>query len=97
MTDDADAIESQRRGQCVDVYGESLFVVTGFRLGGAAGAAQIGNDNRVTLGERRHDRMPHVAGLRVAVQQDHGAALAADAIVQSNSVDFGEALRNGAH
>src|SRR5213078_2073385 len=81
----------------MDVDGQRLLVVAGFRLGGSTGAAQVGNDDRVMFGERRHDRMPHVAGLRVAVQQDDGAAAAGDPVVQSNAVDLREALRNTAH
>jgi hypothetical protein len=33
-----------------------------------------------------------VARLRVPVQQDHRAALAADEIMQSNSIELGESL-----
>src|SRR5206468_12878909 len=46
VADDADVIESQRRGQGVDVDGQRLLVVAGFRLGGSTGAAQVGNDDR---------------------------------------------------
>jgi hypothetical protein len=55
-------------------------------------AAQVGHDDRVTLGERRDERKPHVAGLRVAVQQNDRAALAGDAVVQPDAVDLGEAF-----
>ena len=68
MADDADAIKSQRRGQFVDVHGHVFLVVAGIRLGGSTGTAEVRNDDRVTLGKQRHDRMPHVAGLGVAVQ-----------------------------
>ncbi len=33
-----------------------------------------------------------MAGLGIAVQQDHRAALAANEVVQSNAIDFGEVL-----
>ena len=92
VTDNADAIESQRVGQLVDVDRERLLVVAGLRLGGAAGPAQVGHDDRVTLGERRDERKPHAAGLRVAVQQNGRAALAGDPVVQPDAVDLGEAF-----
>ena len=76
----------------MDVDGHVLLVVAGFRLGRSAGTAQVRNNDRVTCGEGRHDRMPHMAGFGITVQQDHRAILAADEITQSNSVDLGEAL-----
>ena len=44
-------------------------------LAGCAGAAQVGRDHRVRLGELGDQRPPHVAGLGVAVQQQHRIAL----------------------
>ena len=76
----------------MNVDGHVLLVIAGLRLGRTAGAAQVGNDNSVTLGEQRHDRMPHVTGFGIAVQQNDWAALAADEVAQSNSVDLGKAL-----
>src|SRR5207244_11213869 len=76
----------------VYVRGLGLLVISGAWLGRAAGAAQIWHDNDVTLGEQRHDRAPHMAGLAIPVEQDHRATLPADEIAQSDAVDLGEAL-----
>ena len=92
VADDADAIELERRRELVDVHGHVPLVVSGGRLGRASGAAQVGHDDGVTLGEQRHERAPHVAGLGIAVQQDHRAAPPADEIAQPHAVDLGEAL-----
>ena len=78
----------------MNVHSHVLLGVAGLRLGRGARAAQVGNDDGVALGEQRHDRTPHVAGLGIAVQQDNRAAFAANEIVQSDSVDPGEALGN---
>jgi len=76
----------------VNVDGHILLVVASLRLGRTAGTAQVGNDNSVTLGQQRYDRMPHVTGFGIAVQQNDWAALAADEVAQSHSVDLGKAL-----
>jgi hypothetical protein len=44
------------------------------RLAAVAVTAQVGQDDRMILGENRGDVMPHDVGLRVAVQQQHGRA-----------------------
>ena len=44
------------------------------------------------LGQQRHDRIPHVAGLSAAVQQDYWAALAANEVMDSNSINLGVVL-----
>ena len=61
----------------MDVDGHVLLVITGLRLGRSTGAAEVRNDDRVTLGEGRHNRMPHMVGFGIAVQQNHRASLAA--------------------
>jgi len=44
------------------------------RLAAVAVPAQVGQDDRVILGEDRGDMVPHHVGLRVAVQQQHRRA-----------------------
>jgi hypothetical protein len=44
------------------------------RLAAVAVTAQVGQDDRMILGENRGDVVPHDVGLRVAVQQQHGRA-----------------------
>jgi hypothetical protein len=44
------------------------------RLAAVAVTTQVGEDNRMILGEDRGDVMPHDVGLRVAVQQQDGRA-----------------------
>jgi hypothetical protein len=96
VADDAHAIEPEGRGQLVDVHRHVLLVIAGRRLGRSAGPAQVGHDHGVALGEERHDRPPHVPGLRVAVQEDDRAALAADDVVQPDPVDLGETIGEAA-
>ena len=82
---------AQRRGERVDVLRHGLLVVAARRLGGLPEAAQVRRDHGVGLRQLRHQRPPHVAGLRVAVQQDHRLALAGGEIVKPDAVDLGEA------
>ena len=89
---DGGAIHAQRADELVDVHGHVLLVVAGLRLRRAACAAKVGNHDRVALGEPRQDRVPHVAGLGVAVEQDDCAPLASDEVSDPRAVDLGEAL-----
>ena len=47
---------------------------------------------QLICGQQRHDRIPHVAGLSVAVQQNHWATLAVNGVMNSNSINLGVAL-----
>ena len=89
---DGGAIHPERADELVDVHGHVLLVVAGLRLRRAARAAKIGDHDRVALGEPRQDRVPHVSGLGVAVEQDDRAALASDEVADPRAVDIGEAL-----
>ncbi len=62
-------------------------VVTGGRMGRQPHAAQVRHDDRVVLDQHRHQRLPHVAGVAKAVQQQHRRALAAHAHVDGGVVD----------
>ena len=88
---------AERRGERVDVLRHRLLVVALRRLGGLAEAAQIGRDHGVRLGQLGDQRPPHVAGLGVAVQQDHRLAVAGGEIVEPDAVDVGEAALDGRH
>src|SRR6516162_1089925 len=92
MADDADTLQIERRGQLVDVHGHVLLVISGRWLRRSSRAPQVRHDKGVTLREQRHDRTPHVAGLREAVQQDHRTPLPADEVAQPHAVDLSEAL-----
>jgi hypothetical protein len=54
-------------------------------LAAVAVAAQVGQDNGVVFGEYGGHVMPHDVGLRVAVQQQHGTAGAADQRVDADA------------
>ena len=88
---DPGGLQLERLRQRVDVLRHRLLVVAALRLGGVAEAAQVGRDHQVRLGELGDQRQPHVAGLGVAMQQDHRIALAGDQIVDRGAVDLGGA------
>ena len=54
-------------------------------LAAVAVAAQVGQDHGVVFGENGGHVMPHDVGLRVAVQQQHGTAAAADQRVDADA------------
>ena len=54
-------------------------------LATVAVAAQVGQDDGVVFGEYGGHVMPHDVGLRVAVQQEHGTAGAADQRVDADA------------
>ena len=43
--------------------------------------------------EQRHDMIPHVTGLSIAVQQNHRTAFAANGVVDSHSIHLDLSLR----
>src|SRR5437016_13116084 len=59
---------------------------------------QVGNNDRMILREQWHDRRPHMARLRITMQQDDRASLAANIIMDASAVDlgivFGESVGN---
>jgi len=68
-------------------------------VAGAAGglatvavAAQVGQDHGMVFGEYWGHVMPHDVGLRVAVQQQHGTAAAADQRVDADAAGCGGSL-----
>src|SRR5271154_5965216 len=65
-------------------------VITIGRLGRLAEAAQIGRDHRVGFGQLRDQRPPHVAVLRVAVQQNDWLTDAGGEVMKPHSVKLGE-------
>lgn len=83
------ADRDQERAQ---VGGHGLVVVAGGRGVALAGAGQVGRDDGVAFGERGHDGAPLVPGLRVAVDQEHGGAVAADHVVQADPRRAGPVL-----
>jgi hypothetical protein len=58
-------------------------------LAAVAVAAQVGQDHGVVFGEHGGHVMPHDVGLRVAVQQQHGTAAAADQRVDADAAGCG--------
>src|SRR4030095_1749831 len=62
------------------------FVVAADRPVGIAVTAQVGRHHGEALGERGHHLAPHVAGLRIAVEQDHPGALPELSIMDAGPV-----------
>jgi hypothetical protein len=91
MTHDRDAPVPERCGEGVDVLRHRLLVVTRVRLGRFPEASQVGSDDRMGLSEFGDKRPPHMAGLRVTMQEKHRIAFAGDQIVKLGSVDLGKA------
>ena len=56
-----------------------------------AGSAQVRGYDDVRIREFRHQRPPHVTGLRIAVQQYYRIAFPGDQVVQPHTVDIWEA------
>ena len=54
-------------------------------------AAQIGRNERMRQGELGDERPPHMAVLRVAVEENDRLAFAGNQVVNSDSVDVAEA------
>jgi len=72
-----------------------LLVVAGFELHRVAEAAQVGCDDAAGFSKLRHQRSPHVAVLRVAMQKDDRAStLAGNEVVHSQAVRLREAAFN---
>ena len=91
VADNPHALVAERRGERMDVLRHRLLVVATRGLCRLAEPAQIGGDHGVRLGKLRHERAPHVAVLRVAMQQDDRLALPGREIMQPHAVDVGEA------
>jgi hypothetical protein len=83
---DLGAINVQRVEQARHVLGLDALLVAARPDGGEAHAAQVGHDDRVVAGQIFGQRAPHVAGLAIAVQQQHGRAGAAGADMQRDAV-----------
>jgi hypothetical protein len=63
--------------QSAQVFHDRVLVVAALRAVGVAGAAVVGRDHGVVLGQRRDHIAPFVPGLRKAVDQQHRLTLAA--------------------
>ena len=91
MAGEPHALVAERSGERMDVLGHGLLVVALRRLGGLPKAAQVGRNHSVCPRQFCDQRPPHMAVLRVAVQQDDRFAFAGGQVVQSRSVDAREA------
>jgi hypothetical protein len=78
----------------MDVLRHRLLVVAARGLGGIAKAAQVGRDHEPGLSKLRHERAPHVAVLRVSVEQDHWLALARHEVMEPHPVHGGVLVLN---
>ena len=98
----ADVVGDQRRPRDAErieqpghVLPLGLLVVAALGPPGVAHAAQVGDDDAVRRGQFRRERRPHVAGLAIAVQQQHGGPVAAGPHMQGGAVGGNAAgLRN---
>ena len=96
VANDGRAVESERLDYLVDVHGHVLLIVAGFWFTGTTRAAKVGDNDGVIRSEQRHDVIPHVTGLSIAVQQNHRAAFAANGVVDSRSIHLDISLRETA-
>jgi hypothetical protein len=95
VADELHAPVAERGGERLDILRHRLLVVALGRLGGPADAAQIGCYDRTGPGQLGDERPPHVAGLGVAVQEEHRLAPAGGEIVKPCAVDVREAAFDG--
>jgi hypothetical protein len=84
VRNDVDLLHLERVEHAGEVVPLRFLVVATLRDRREPHAAQIGNDHHVIDGELLRERDPHVARLAVAVLQEHGRLLAADAHVPRN-------------
>jgi hypothetical protein len=75
----------------MNVLRHRLLVIAARRFGRLPEAAQVGSNDRMSLGEFGNDRPPHMACLRKPVQENHRVALAGHPVVDIDSVELGEA------
>jgi len=93
MPDQADLIRAPHsQQQLADVLREGGLVIAARGRVRAARAPQVGRDHGVMPGERGHYLPPHVPGLRVAVQEDHGRSRAPHGVIEGDPVRPGRLL-----
>src|SRR5947207_7779376 len=78
----------------MDVLGHRFLVVPRFGLRRIAKAAQVGRHHEVALRQLLHERTPHVAVLRVAMEQDDRGSFSCNEIVQLHTISNRIALRD---
>src|SRR5262245_12085475 len=88
----ADVMRHERDSACLelienprDVASLTRLLVPALRMRRQSHAAKIGNDDGVILDQDLSERLPHVAGVAEAVQQQYGGTRPADANVQRGS------------
>ena len=98
MAGNAHALQAKRSGERVNILRHRFLVVALWRLvvaigrlGRLAEAAQIRRDHRIGLGKLGNQRPPHVAVLRITVQQNDRFAFAGGEIVQPHAAKLGKA------
>jgi hypothetical protein len=91
VADDLHLRKAELVHERMDVLRQRLLVVAIGRFRRSAVAAQIRRDDDTAIVQLRYQRQPHVAGFRIAVQQDDRcfAALSGFQIVQFDTVDAG--------
>ncbi len=94
VADQHDRPEPERLDHVGDVGRHRALVVPAHGLVGIAVAPQVGRHDRESLGERGHHLAPHVAGLRVAVEQDHARPLPEAAVVDASLVTDADDVTN---
>ncbi len=94
VADDIDLAVAECLDQGVNVLRHGLLVVARLRNRRPARAAQVRRDDDALVAKPRHERQPHMAGFRVAVQQHDRRAAAAPGlqIVQVDAVGVDRVL-----
>src|SRR5581483_239707 len=87
VSDQENLFEAELAHELIDIVGDGAFVVAGRRTRGIAQAAHVRSDDRVVLGQRRHDTAPFVPGLRPSMEQHDGIAASAGNVVEADVVE----------
>src|SRR5438093_3115960 len=77
------------------VLSHRLLVVTGFGLLGITEPSKIRREYEMCLRQLLDQRTPHVARLRVTMQQDDGITFSGNEVMQPQPIYCSEALRDG--